>query len=158
MWNLSEVGMGGTAAARAAQLRPVLRRVSYLAGFWLAVPRLRRPLMRVRGDHKEIETRATNVVVGNCQFQRDVKLSPRSWPGDGVLDVLIFKGPRSDAFTLLPKMFYGEHVPHPNIAEYRAKTVSVESDRRVRVQVDGIPLGFAPVRFEVLPKAIRIKL
>jgi YegS/Rv2252/BmrU family lipid kinase len=158
MWNLSEVGMGAAAAARAARLRPVLGRASYFAGFWMTVPAFRRSVMRVRGDRKEIEARATNVVVGNGQFQRDVKLSPRSWPGDGILDVLIFTGPRSDAFTLLPKMFYGEHVPHPNIAEYRARTVSVESDRRLPVQVDGLPFGFTPARFEIVPKAIRVKL
>jgi diacylglycerol kinase (ATP) len=158
MWNLAEVGLGGATSARAARFRPFLRGASYFTGFWLSVATARRPRVHIHGDRKELEVVAANVVVGNCQFQRDVKLSPRSWPGDGFLDVLAFTGPRSDAFRLLPKMFYGEHVPHPNIIERRARRVRIESDRPVRVQVDERPLGFTPVTFDVIPRAIRVKL
>jgi diacylglycerol kinase family enzyme len=36
--------------------------------------------------------------------------------------------------------------------------VRIESDRPVRVQVDERPLGFTPVTFDVIPRAIRVKL
>ena len=75
---------------------------------------------------------AFNVIVGNAQFASGgMRLSPRSFPGDGVADVLVFTGPRSDAYTLLPAMYrHGDHVPHPHIREMRAKIrVSIDADR-----------------------------
>ena len=40
---------------------------------------------------------------------------------DAALDVLVFKGPKSDSFTLLPKIYRGEHVPNDHVEELRAK-------------------------------------
>jgi len=72
--------------------------------------------------------------------------------------VQIWTGPRSDHFTMLPKMFWGEHLPHPHVVEYRIKSVSVETDRPVAIQADGDPVGFTPATFKVIPQAVNVKL
>ncbi len=68
----------------------------------------------------------------------------------------VYTGPRSDSFTLLPRMFQGEHVPHPRIEEYRSKRLRIESDRPLRVEADGVSLGHTPATFEVVPNAVRL--
>ena len=100
------------------------------------------------------------VVIGNGQYYGGgMRISPRSYPGDGFLDVLVFKGPKSDSFRLLPKIYFGEHVPHPHIAEMRAKVaVRVEADRPLPIEADGEVLGITPASFQVIPQAIRMKL
>lgn len=156
--NIAEAGLGAEIAARAKGSGPRGRSAQFRA-FWASLLRHRRTTVRVRTGAKEYEGPATNVVVGNCQFWwNGVRLSPRSFPGDSYLDVSVFKGPRSDAFTMLPKMFQGEHVPHPNIEEYRAKTIWVEADRPLRVHVDGVPVGHTPATFEILHRAIQLKV
>ena len=85
-------------------------------------------------------------------------MSPRSWPSDGYIDVLVMKGPESDAFTILNKAVLGEHLPHPNIVEYRCRTLSVETARPWPIQADGLVVGTTPASFEVLPQAIRLKI
>ena len=102
-----------------------------------------------------------SVVVGNGQFaDGGMRLSPRSFPGDGVIDGLVFTGPRADAYRLLPRVFrHGDHVPDPNIQEVRAKiSLRVDADRPMPVVADGRPVGTTPVSFQVVPQPILLKL
>jgi diacylglycerol kinase family enzyme len=112
------------------------------------------------GKRKTFEGAAYNVVVGNCQFFGDgIRVSPRSYPGDGVLDVLIMKGPKSDAYTTLPKQYRGEHVPSDHIDEMSGKIVTIKSKgKALPVHVDGEAIGTTPATFEVIPKAVRLKV
>jgi YegS/Rv2252/BmrU family lipid kinase len=157
--NMAQVGLGGLAAARAARLPRFLHGSRRFWGYWLAMATYRRPAVRMRGDRRDFDGVVSNVLVANLQFAGDGMLvSPRSWPEDGYLDLQVWTGPKSDSFTLLPKMFIGEHLPHPHILEYRSTRVDVESDRTLRVEVDGEPIGATPATFEVLPRALRFKV
>ena len=157
--NVAEAGLGGAVVARAARLPRRFRRSRYFLGFWLTLPGFRPTEVRVQADRRSFEGKAHNVVVANCQFYGGgMKISPRSWPGDGYFDVLIMKGPKSDAFTLLPKVYRGEHLPHRNIAEFRAKHVTVEADAPLRIEADGETLGTTPATFEVIHEAISVKI
>ena len=100
-------------------------------------------------------------MIGNAQYgMGGLRLSPRSFPGDGILDVVIWRGPRSDAVTLLPSMLrLGDHLPHPHITEMRAKIrVAIETARPLPVAADGVPIGQTPATVQILPRAIRFKL
>ena len=158
---VAEVGFGGAVARTSARLPVGLGRARRFLGFWLTLVRWRPATVRVTSDMKSYEGPAQNVVIGNGQYANDgVRLSPRSFPGDGVLDTLVFRGPRSDALTMLPRMFRsGDHVPDPHITEMRAKIrVAVESDRPLPVVADGVNLGTTPATFQVVPKPILLKL
>ncbi|MEX0991986.1 MAG: hypothetical protein WD004_06915 [Actinomycetota bacterium] len=127
--------------------------------FWSALARAPMAGLHIRADRKEWEGRGYEVIVGNCNFFRGLRVSPRSYPGDGVLDVLVWNGPRSDQFTLMSKMVRGEHVPSPHLAELRAKIgVGIESDRPLPVSVDGQVIGTTPAKVVVMPAAVNLKL
>ena len=50
-------------------------------------------------------------------------------------------------------------MPHPHVAELRAKVaVRVEADRPLPVEADGEVLGTTPAVFEVVPRAILMKV
>jgi diacylglycerol kinase (ATP) len=154
--NMAQIGLAGLAARRAGRL-PLGRGRSFW-GYWLAMSTFRRPRIRMQGDRREFEGTVTNVIVANLQYTGNgMRLSPRSWAEDGYFDLQVFTGPRSDSFTLLPKMFVGDHLPHPNIQEFRSTRVHVDADRRTFVEADGIPLGTTPATFEVLPGILRLK-
>jgi diacylglycerol kinase family enzyme len=69
------------------------------------------------------------------------------------------RGPRSDHYTLLPKMFMGEQLPNPGIVELRARErVEVGGSRPLWIQADTEPIGLTPAVFEVLPEALRLKV
>jgi diacylglycerol kinase (ATP) len=157
--NIAEVGLGGAVVARAQRLPRRYGRSRYFLGFWLSLGRYRPCEITVRADRKEFSGRANNVVVANCQFYGGgMKISPRSYPGDGVIDVQISTGPKSEAFTLLPKIYRGEHIPHPHIKELRGKTIAVDAERPLPVEGDGETLGTSPATFTVLPGILRLKI
>ena len=110
---------------------------------------------------KTFEGRAFNVIVANAQFtSAGLRMSPRSFPGDGVLDAHVFRGPRSDAYRMLPRIYrHGDHIPDPNIHEMRAKIrVAVEADRPLPIVADGEVLGTTPATFQIVPQRILLKL
>ena len=157
--NIAQVGLGAAMVLRAQRLPRSLGRSRNFLGFWLSLGTYRPTEVTVRADRKEFSGRANNVVVANGQFSGGgMKISPRSYPGDGLLDVQITTGPKSDAFTLLPKVYRGEHVPHPNLKELRGRAIGVETERPLPIEGDGELLGTTPATFTVLPQVLRFKI
>ena len=155
--NMAQVGFGAAVVRRARRSGRGGGRRQF-AAFWRELATHRPFDVTVRVDRKTFEHRATNVIVANAQYRGGgMRASPRSYPGDGLLEVQVAIGPRSEAFTSIPKLYRGEHVPHPNIKEMRGKTITVEADRLLDVEADGRALGTTPVTFRVLHRAIQLK-
>jgi len=157
---LVKAGLGAAVAARAERMSPRLGQSKYFFAFWRVLPGFKLATVRVEADRKVYEGPAYLVVVGNAQYYGGgMKISPRSYPGDGVLDVMVFKGPKSDAFTLLPKIYRGEHVPHAHIEELRVKReLVIEADRPLPIEADGELLGTTRATVRVLAHPILMKL
>ena len=157
--NIAEVGLGAAVVARAAGLGRFLGGARYAAGFWLTLPRFRPAAVRLDANGQYHAWRAFNVVVANCRFYGGgMQISPKSDPGDCLLDVLVMTGPKSDSFTTLPKVYSGAHLPHRNIAELRAAQLSLEADPGFPVEADGELLGTTPASFGIIPGALRLKV
>jgi diacylglycerol kinase family enzyme len=158
--NVAEVGFHA-AATIAAGTRGRHTNLRRFLGFWRAYARTSAQTLTIGTDTRTVDLRAWSVVIGNGQFaDGGIRLSPRSFPGDGVLDALVFTGPKSDAYRMLPRIFrHGDHLPDPNIKELRAKLkIDVASPRALPVVADGQPLGTTPVTFQVVPQQILLKV
>ena len=159
--NVAEVGLHASATAKAAGFPRWMGNGRRFVGFWAAYAGTRRAVLDVVVDGRPQQHRAWSVIVGNGQFaDGGLRLSPRSFPGDGVLDALLFTGPKSDAYRLLPRIFrHGDHVPDPGIKELRARlALGVDGPRPMPVVADGSVLGTTPVTFQVVPRQILLKL
>jgi diacylglycerol kinase (ATP) len=157
--NIAEAGLGGAVVARAATLASFLGPARYFCGFWLSLPRFRPAEVRLEVDGQDYAWRAHNVVAANGRFYGGgMQISPKSQPDDGALDVLVMVGPKSDAFTTLPKVYRARHLPHRNIVELRASRVRVEADPAFPVEADGESLGTTPATFELIRTPIRVKV
>jgi YegS/Rv2252/BmrU family lipid kinase len=157
--NIAEAGLGGAVVSRTRRLPGFLGGAKYFCGFWLTLPGFGPRTVRLDADGQEFAGRAFNVVVANCRFYGGgMQISPKSDPCDGALEVLVMTGPKSDAFTTLPKVYRGTHLPHRNIAELRATRVRIEADPALEIEADGEILGTTPATFEVIPRAIRVKV
>ena len=160
--NLAQIGLGANVelARRRLPARLGDHRRRFL-GFWRGYVGTRRRSLRIAYDMKAWEGDGFHVVIGNGQFASGgMRLSPRSYPGDGVLDALVFTGQRSDAYTMMPRiMRHGGHVPDDAIKELRAKIrFTVEADRPMALVADGEPFGTTPATFQVVPRQILLKL
>ena len=157
--NIGEVGLGAEMTASAMAGRGEITRARLFVAFWSSVLRAKRARVHIEAANQVYDGDAYHVVVGNGRFGLGgFRVSPRSFPGDGVLEVLAHHGPRSQAFLSLPKSHRGEQVPSAHIAELRGNRVRVEADPALRVAVDGRPVGRTPASFDVLPRAILLKV
>jgi diacylglycerol kinase (ATP) len=157
--NIAEAGLGGSIVARAARLPRPLRGLRYSVAFWLVLPRFKQGQVRFDVDGSARSDRLLNVVVANCQYYGGgMRISPKSVVDDGVLDMLAMTGPRRVACTTLPKVYRGRHLPHPHITELRGQRIRVESEVPLLVEADGEILGTTPATFEIVPRAVRLKV
>jgi diacylglycerol kinase (ATP) len=88
-----------------------------------------------------------------------MKMTPDALPDDGLFDVLVIGDiTRTDLALTLPKIYRGTHLPHPKAELLRGSTVTVDASTPVPVELDGEQPGTTPARFELLPRALRLRV
>ena len=86
-------------------------------------------------------------------------LCPEAEPDDGLFDVLTIGDlTKRDLLLTLPKTYRGRHLPHPKAELLRGAVVTVDADESLPVELDGEQPGTTPVRFEVAPGALRVRV
>jgi hypothetical protein len=81
--------------------------------------------------------RATGIVVATGQFLRGLDVVPRGHPGDGRLEVYVFRLRGSERRAMRARLPQGTHVPHPRITARPGRHVEVVAHRPVALEVDG---------------------
>ena len=157
--NIAQAGLGAAIVARSQRWRRRSGRLGDFAAFWSVVAGFRPVAATVTVEDRSIAKSVRDVVVANGQFHRGgLMVSPRSWPGDGLLDVLVMSGPKSEAFTELPKMFRGEHLPSRHVTELKGRRIRLEAERPLLVEADSRVLGTTPAAFQLLRQPISVKI
>jgi diacylglycerol kinase family enzyme len=101
----------------------------------------------------------TAVVIAIGQFRRGLDLVPRGHPGDGRAEVQIYAVPGRDRRALRARLATGTHVPHPDITQRSGARVTLTTDRRVPLEIDGRAAATADaLDVEVVPNAYRLLL
>jgi diacylglycerol kinase family enzyme len=83
-----------------------------------------------------------------------MKVAPDALLNDGVFDICIVSAGKWEFVKSFPKVFKGTHTTHPGVFMSRARSVSVETGKPVRVIVDGEQYGETPAEFTIVPKAV----
>jgi diacylglycerol kinase (ATP) len=157
--NIAEVGLGAAVVARARRLPRGLGPLAYFVAFWLSLGKHRAAHVVVDLVDRSYEGPMNNLVVANGQFfGGGMRIAPRSAPTDGLLDIQIEHARKREAIALLPKIYKGQHLPHPDILEAKRARVSITSELPLPVEADGELLGTTPATFEVLRDALRLKV
>jgi diacylglycerol kinase family enzyme len=117
-------------------------------------------LMSVDVDGERREGPMHEVFVANGAFLGGgLNATPEADPADGLFDVLVLGHlTKRDLAVTLPKAYRGKHLPHPKFELLRGRVVSVAAEQPLPFQVDGEQPGTTPVRFEVVPRALRLRV
>jgi YegS/Rv2252/BmrU family lipid kinase len=115
------------------------------------------PPMRVTVDGRVVDEASTFTLIGNMRrYGGPFRFFHDATPDDGFLDVCCLHGRHQ-----LDLLRYGLSTVQrtlaslPDVAYHRGHVIELTSDREVLVQVDGDRGGSLPMRFEVLPAAVR---
>ncbi len=157
--NIAELGIGAETVARAERLPRWLGPLVYLAAYWLTLRRFRSAHGTVDLVDRTYEGPVNNIIVANGQFFRGgMRIAPRAAPTDGLFDIQIEHARKLESIALMPKVYKGQHLPHPDIDEFKRVKLSVASDPQLLIEADGEVLGHTPASFEVLRDAIKLKV
>jgi diacylglycerol kinase family enzyme len=153
--------MSGAIARRANETTKAFGgKVSYLAATVAVFSRWRNGEVEVVADAASRRGRMHDVVVANGRyFGGGMMITPEAKPDDGVFDVLLIGDlTKRDLLLTLPKTYRGTHLPHPKAEMLRGAVVSVEAPEPLPLELDGEQPGTTPVRFEVVPRALRVRV
>ena len=159
--NIASAGMSGAIAQRANETSKALGgKVSYLWATLAVFARWQNDLVRVAVDGEERRATMHDVVVANgSTFGGGMRICPDADAEDGLFDVLVIGDVTKLDLTLtMPKIYRGTHLPHPKAELLRGAVVTVEADEPLPVQLDGEQPGTTPVRFELVPRALRLRV
>jgi diacylglycerol kinase (ATP) len=159
--NAAGVGMSGAVAKRTNESSKALGGMAaYLWSTVAVFARWHNTEVRVSVDDEIRGGRMHEVVVANGRYLGGgMMLCPNAEPDDGLFDVLLIGDiTKGDLVRTLPKIYRGKHLPHPKAELLRGAVVSVDSKEPLPIQLDGEQPGTTPVRFEVVPRALRLRV
>jgi YegS/Rv2252/BmrU family lipid kinase len=159
--NIASAGMSGAIAQRANETTKALGgKASYALATFKVFAGWRAAHVRLTVDGERREGRMFDVIVANGRFfGGGMMICPEAEPDDALFDVLTLGNvTKRDLVTTMPKTYRGKHLPHPKAELLRGRTVGLDADGPLPLQLDGEQPGTTPARFEVVPAALRLRV
>lgn len=159
--NFAGAGISGAIAARANGTSKALGgRVSFFWATLAVFSRWQPTEMTVEIDGHKRSARLLETLVMNGDYTAGgMWAAPEAAPDDGRFDVvLIGDFSKAEFATTFPKIYRGRHVGHPKVEILRGQQVRVDAPSPLPVVLDGEQPGTTPVRFELLPAALRVRV
>lgn len=109
-------------------------------------------------DLPAIEARVMLAAALNTpSYGAGLRIAPEARVDDGLLDVSILRSLNAaEVGRAIPRLFASGNLPETYFTRKKARAVILQTDRPCMFHGDGEILGSAPVRIEVVPKAIQV--
>ena len=159
--NVASAGISGAIARRANDASKALGgKISYYWATLAVFARWQTGEMRVSVDDEIRDGRMIDVVVANGRYLGGgMMMCPEAEPDDGDFDVLLIGDvTKRDLLFVLPKTYRGKHLPHPRLEPLRGRVITIDADEPLPIELDGEQPGTTPARFEVVPRALRLRV
>jgi YegS/Rv2252/BmrU family lipid kinase len=159
--NAASAGMSGAVAKRVNETGKALGgKLSYAWSTVAVFARWQNAEISVAVDDEQRSGVMYDVIVANGRYLAGgMRLTPDAEPDDGLFDVLLLGDySKTDLVLNLPKIYRGTYLPHPKAEVLRGATVTIDTPVPLPVQLDGEQPGTTPATFEVVPKALRLRV
>jgi diacylglycerol kinase (ATP) len=157
------ISVGITASTLATMKRQEKRRLGIFAYIWrglLQIIGYQPRLFRLRIDGREIELRASEVLIANggVNVFPALRLDPNISLDDGILGVYAIRARNLlDYAWLETNIMTGSRRPDPRMIRFHArKEIQIEADQPLPVQADGELVTQTPVRVSLISRAVKI--
>jgi YegS/Rv2252/BmrU family lipid kinase len=161
---VATVGLGSDVVRRATG---ILKKFGNSASFAVAsifslaeAPERRFRIRFDGGDWFELDV--VDLMIANNRFAGGgMMIAPMAEVDDGQFDVMMIAATaRLKLIGKFPKIYRGTHVHEPMIRFVRAASVEIEAanDREYHVALDGELSGSVPLRAQIVPRAVRVRV
>jgi YegS/Rv2252/BmrU family lipid kinase len=158
--NVASAGISGTIARRANESSKALGgKISY---YWATLSVFlgwQVGELTVTVDEESRTGRMIDAMVCNGRYLGGgMMMCPDAEPDDGLFDVMLIGDvTKRDLAFVLPKTYKGKHLPHPRLELLRGRVVTVDAPEPLPIELDGEQPGTTPARFEIVPRALRVR-
>jgi len=160
--NVGSVGMSGAVAQRANGMSKALGgRVTFFYALVRVFFEWDNTDVVVELDGGEVRSgRMHDVIVANGQWHGGgMWLAPEAEPDDGLFDVVLIGDIEKVEFVkAVGRIYRGTHLTHPKVDLVRSARVRVDAPEHLPIELDGEQVGTTPVTFEVVPRALRVRV
>lgn len=158
--NISDVGLGGFVAQRVNHTSKSGGGLwSYLRGTVLSILMYRANKGTVIVDGEPVHDGKFSIVAAanGKYFGGGMKLAPPAEIDDGFLNIImLINMGKLELLYNLSKVYKGTHMGHPKIRHYKAKSVHVQSNEALPLEIDGENPGQGPVEYRILKKIVNV--
>ena len=159
--NFAGAGISGAIAKRAnGTTKAFGGRVSFMWATLAVFSRWQPAEMTIEIDGDARQARLLEALAMNGDYTAGgMWIAPEAAMADGSFDVvLIGDFSKAEFATTFPKIYRGTHVSHAKVEIVRARELRVDAPEPLPIVVDGEQPGTTPVRFELVPSALRIRV
>lgn len=136
---------------------PFAGKTAYFLCGGLELLRLKQYRLQGEIDGKTLQTDAQMLVIGlGRHFGGGMMIAPHAAPHSGRFQVVWSRHlSRLEVLLLLPKIYAGKHLHHPQIHATFARRLSLLTDPPAYVEAEGELVGRTPLEVELCPGALR---
>jgi YegS/Rv2252/BmrU family lipid kinase len=159
--NFAGAGISGAIARRANTTSKALGgRISFLAATIAVFASWKSTTVSAEVDAERRTGAMFEVLAMNGDYAGGgMWVTPEAEPDDGRLDVLLIGDvTKLDFIRTFPKIYRGKHLSHPKIEVLHGTTVAVDAAPALPVVLDGEQPGTTPATFELVPRALRVRV
>ena len=160
--NMAAGGFSGLVSEKADEVKDRWGPLAYLRAAVGVLPELQgfdaTFLIDGIDGRERLKLEAYNVVVSNGRYvAAGIPVAPQSRLDDGRLDLMLVPtASLREMAILLPQVLLGRHTESDRLIFREITSLEIASDPAMAFNVDGELIGETPVRFEVLPRALRV--
>ncbi|HET6682631.1 MAG TPA: diacylglycerol kinase family protein [Gaiella sp.] len=159
--NFAGAGISGAIADRANRTTKALGgRLSFIWATLAVFSRWQPTEMTIEIDGDRRQVLLLEALAMNGDYTAGgMWVAPEASLEDGTFDVvLIGNFSKAEFTTTFPKIYRGTHVSHAKVEIVRARELRVDAPSPLPIVLDGEQPGTTPVRFEVVPRALRVRV
>jgi YegS/Rv2252/BmrU family lipid kinase len=160
--NVADFGSGGAVVERVNRTSKAFGgTISFLWGILSTLPRYKNKEIRFTIDRGPEKRRIiNNLIIANGQYYGGgIRSAPDAAVDDGLFQfVTIGDLTFPEVVWNLPRFRRGTYLTHPKVDSYVGRRLSAGCDEPVLIELDGELVGTLPAEFEILPRALQVKV
>lgn len=158
--NAAGVGFDAEVARRTNRLKEHGHRgkILYMGSLVRALFDYKPSFINIAIDGEKLQGTIFSLTVGiGCYNGGGMMQLPNAVSDDGLLDVTVIRQIRRfEVIRNIYRLYNGTILTHPKISGHIGKTVTIECEIPIGLEVDGESVGVSPFTFSVVPKSINV--
>jgi YegS/Rv2252/BmrU family lipid kinase len=157
--NVASTGFDAAVTRAALRLKKRIKTpLIYLLAIPAALPDLRFPRVTIDVDGTPWRRRVLMVAVANgARYGGGIRINPAGAPDDGFLDLVIYRAASPvKVVATLPRFLRGRHRRLDQVETIRCRSVRIDGDRPLPVNIDGEVRGTTPLAVEIMPRGLTL--